>query len=120
MIQVTPQMRILVAVEPADFRKGIDGLARLCREELAQDPFSGTAFVFRNRRSTSIRVLVFDGQGYWLATKRLSAGRFRFWPAGTSEKATSLEAHQLQLLLSGGDPDAGKAAPVWRRVSPGS
>jgi transposase len=39
MIQVTPHMRILVAVEPADFRKGIDGLARLCREELRSDPF---------------------------------------------------------------------------------
>ena len=121
MIQVTPQMRILVALDPADFRRGIDGLARMCREELAQDPFSGAAFVFRNRRRTSIRVLIYDGQGYWLATKRLSAGRFRFWPAGTgSGKATALEAHQLQLLLSGGDPDAGKAAPVWRRVSPGS
>ena len=84
MIQVTPQMRILVAVEPADFRKGIDGLARVCRQELASDPFSGAAFVFRNRRATSIKVLVFDGQGFWLATKRLSAGRFRFWPAGTA------------------------------------
>ena len=120
MIQVTPQMRILVAVEPADFRRGIDGLARVCRQELASDPFSGAAFVFRNRRATSIKLLVFDGQGFWLATKRLSAGRFRFWPAGTGQKATALEAHQLQLLLSGGDPAAGKAAPVWRRVSPES
>jgi len=92
MIQVTPQMRILVAVEPADFRRGIDGLARLCREELAQDPFSGAAFVFRNRRRTSIRVLVYDGQGYWLATKRLSTGRFRFWPAGTGDGARSASA----------------------------
>ena len=46
MIQVTPQMRILVAVEPADFRKGIDGLARMCREALRSDPFSGVVFVF--------------------------------------------------------------------------
>ena len=50
MIQVTPQMRILVAVEPADFRKGIDGLARVCREVLRQDPFSGYVSVFCNRR----------------------------------------------------------------------
>jgi transposase len=57
MIQVTPQMRILVAVEPADFLRGIDGLARLCREELAQDPFSGAAFVFRNRRRISMNAL---------------------------------------------------------------
>jgi transposase len=49
MIQVTPQMRILVAVEPADFRKGIDGLARVCRDALSSDPFSGGVFVFCNK-----------------------------------------------------------------------
>ena len=69
MIQVTPQMRILVAVEPADFRRGIDGLARVCRQELASDPFSGAAFVFRNRRATSIKLLVFDGQGFWFCAE---------------------------------------------------
>lgn len=50
MIQLTPHMRILVAVEPADFRKGIDGLARVCKEQLRHDPFKGIVFVFRNRR----------------------------------------------------------------------
>jgi len=64
MIQVTPQMRILVAVEPADFRKGIDGLARLCKEELKRDPFCGWVFVFRNRRGTAVKILVYDGQGF--------------------------------------------------------
>lgn len=80
MIQVTPQMRILLCLEPADFRRGIDGLAQLCREALSADPFSGTAFVFRNRRRTSLKILVYDGQGYWLCQKRLSEGRFRWWP----------------------------------------
>ena len=80
MIQVTPQMRLLVAVEPADFRKGIDGLARVYREALAADPFSGTVFVFRNRRGIAIKLLAYDGQGFWLCQKRLSAGRFRYWP----------------------------------------
>ena len=116
MIQVTPQMRILVAVEPTDFRAGIDGLARVCRAELQADPFSGWVFVFRNRRRTAIKVLIFDGQGFWLAHKRLSAGRFRFWPESTG-KSCRLEAHQLALLLSGGNPLAGEVAPQWRRVS---
>jgi hypothetical protein len=49
MIQITPQMRILVATAPADFRCGIDGLGRVCKEALSQDPFRGTLFVFRNR-----------------------------------------------------------------------
>ena len=60
MIQVTPQMRILLAVAPADFRRGMDGLARLCREVLQTDPFSGAAFVFRNRRRTAIKIVVYD------------------------------------------------------------
>jgi len=66
VIQLTTHMRILVAVEPADFRKGIDGLAAVCRLRLDQDPFQGTVFVFRNRRATAIKILVYDGQGFGL------------------------------------------------------
>jgi transposase len=54
MIQITPQMRIVVAVEPADFRKGIDGLAHVCKEVLKHDPFAGWVFVFRNRPATAV------------------------------------------------------------------
>jgi len=73
VIQITPQMRILVAVDAQDFRKGIDGLARICREVLAADPFCGALFVFRNRRQTALRVLCDDGQGFWLAHKAVVA-----------------------------------------------
>lgn len=121
MIQVTPQMRVLVAVEPADFRKGIDGLARVVRAELDSDPFSGCVFVFRNRRSTAVKILVYDGQGFWLCQKRLSAGRFAHWPNGATGKgARAVIAHELQVLLSGGDFEAVRAAPPWRLVSAGS
>ncbi len=114
MIQVAPQMRVLVAVEPADFRKGIDGLAKLAREELEHDPFSGCLFVFRNRKATAVKILVYDGQGFWLCYKRLSTGRFRCWPSG--HKLRALEAHELQVLLSAGDFEAVAAAPPWRRL----
>ena len=117
MIQITPQMRILLAVEPAYFRKGIDGLARLCREELKHDPFSGTLFVFRNRKATAIRVLVYDGQGFWLAYKRLSSGRFRWWPRRDGERVCAMEAHEVQLLFWNGNPAAADASPFWRKVS---
>jgi len=119
MIQVTPQMRILLAVAPADFRRGMDGLARLCREVLQADPFSGAAFVFRNRRATAIKILVYDGQGFWLMHKRLSKGKFRWWPEDDGE-AKRLEVPQLQLLLWNGNPDHAQTAPAWRRVSGGS
>lgn len=117
MIQVTPQMRVLVAVEPADFRRGIDGLAQTCRAVLQSDPFSGAVFVFRNRRRTAVKILVFDGQGFWLCQKRLSTGRFRWWPSRRTEAVTSLQAHELHVLLCGGDPSGTKGAPVWRKVN---
>jgi transposase len=116
VIQITPQMRLLLAVEPVDFRKGIDGLARLCREALASDPFSGTLFVFRNRRGQALKILVYDGQGFWLCQKRLSAGQFRWWPRGAQERVCRLEVHELQLLLWNGDPARCGAAPQWRRL----
>jgi len=116
MIQLTPQLRILVAVEPADFRKGIDGLARVCKEVLKADPFSGYVFVFRNRRATAIKALAYDGQGYWLCQKRLSVGRFRWWPSSATEAAQLLDAHELQVLLAAGNPAAAQLAPAWRRV----
>lgn len=117
MIQLTPHMRILVAAEPVDFRRGIDGLARACREVFdGADPFSGAVFVFRNRPGTAVKVLVYDGQGFWLCHKRLSAGRFRWWPLSGGGAHRALEAQQLQVLLSGGNPTGAEAAPAWRRI----
>jgi transposase len=115
LIQLAPQFRILVAIEPVDGRRGIDSLAQLCREKLAADPFSGCVFIFRTRRGTAIKLLAFDGQGFWLATKRLSKGRFKWWPTGT-EPAQTLRAHQAQLLLAAGNP-ATEAPPAWRQLN---
>lgn len=118
MIQITPQMRVLVAVEPVDFRRGIDGLAQICRAQLESDPFSGCVFVFRNRNATAVKLLVYDGQGFWLMQKRMSSSRFRSWPTATDAKSSrSLESHELQVLLSGGDFEAVAAPAPWRRVS---
>jgi transposase len=120
MIQITPQMRILVAIEPTDFRRGIDGLARVCKDVLKQDPLCGWVFVFRNRAATALKILVYDGQGFWLCHKRLSSGRFRWWPSRADEAgARSLAAHEMQVLLSAGNPEATQAAPAWRPVTPG-
>jgi transposase len=118
MLQITPQMKILVAIEPADFRRGIDALARLCQEALRQDPFGGTVFVFRNRRGTALKVLMYDGQGFWLCHKRLSQGRFPWWPSAVEGNVQRLAAHQLSVLLAAGNPMRTGAAADWRPVGP--
>jgi transposase len=116
MIQITPHMRILVAVQPVDFRKGIDGLAALCRQVLSSDPLGGTLFVFCSRRRHAIKCLTYDGQGFWICQKRLSQGRFSGWPKADSGGSLRLDAYQLQLLLWNGDPAQANTAPLWRPV----
>jgi transposase len=119
MIQVTPHMKVLVATEPVDFRRGIDGLAAVCRQQLQTDPMTGAVFVFRSRRGCAVKLLVYDGQGFWLCHKRLSSGRFRWWPSpGADARCAQLAAHELQVLLSAGNPSGTQAAPAWRPLRP--
>ena len=83
------------------------------RTNSLQDPFSGCVFVFRSRSGTAIRLLSYDGQGYWLAQKRLSKGRFVWWPEA-DQPTKPLEA---QLLMAAGDVSRVRAAPMWRRLN---
>jgi transposase len=71
-------------------------------------------FVFRNRRGTSVKILVYDGQGFWLCQKRLSKGRFRWWPASISEALKKMESREMQLVLWNGDPSRAAMGPLWR------
>jgi transposase len=116
MLQLTPQSRILVAVEPADFRAGIDRLCGVCRQQLQQNPLEGAVFVFRNRRATAIKLLVYDGQGFWLCTKRLSSGRFHWWPQGETP-SQRLSARELAIVLWNGYPAGAHMAEDWRQVA---
>jgi len=118
MIQITPHVRILVAHQPVDFRKGIDGLCRVCREVIRKDPFSGAFFIFMNRQRTAIRILSYDGQGFWLCHKRLSSGRFRPLEADAGSSPRSLGALELQTLLWNGDLKKIHAVPLFRPISP--
>ncbi|MCA1617019.1 MAG: IS66 family insertion sequence element accessory protein TnpB [Acidobacteria bacterium] len=116
MIQLPPQLQILLAYDPVDFRQGIDRLAALCRNQLNHNPFSGTVFLFRNRRGTALKLLIYDGQGFWLCLKRFSKGRLAWWPQATGAPLHPLAAHQLSVLLMNGHPDLARFQEPWRRL----
>jgi transposase len=121
MIAITPNTRVMVAIKPQDFRKGIDGLSQICRSVLSSDPKDGAIYVFRCRNGKSIKLLAHDRQGFWLAQKRLDAGRFRYWPTSPTDTASAtLFADEFLTLICAGNRKFGYAnAPLWwHKVDP--
>lgn len=116
MLQLSPQHRIFVCIPAVDFRKGIDGLGGYCRRQLQQDPMSGAIFVFRNRARTAIKLLVYDGQGFWLCMKRLSAGRLQWWPSSVDDYI-HIQARELHILLWNGNPEQAQLADDWKQLA---
>lgn len=112
MLQITPSMKIFVCVQSVDFRKGIDGLAAICRQQLQKNPLEGALFVFRGGSKKAIKLLTYDGQGFWLCTKRLSKGKFLWWP-----DQPQIMARQLQTLLWNGNPEQAYFSEDWRKIS---
>ena len=119
MIQLVPHIKILLAIAPVDFRKGADTLAALCKEQLSEDPYSGTLFVFRNRRGTALKLLIYDGVGFWLFWRRFSQGKIRWWPQAADDTALlhSLAAQQLSALLYNANPMQMQFAPDWKQIA---
>jgi transposase len=111
MIQITPQPHIFIHIDPLDFRKGIDGLIGFCQSKLAQSPFSGTVFVFRNTKGTAVKLLVYDGTGFWLMHKRFSRGALKYWPPNANPKIC---ATNLIVILNQGRP--GHLSSAWRAL----
>ena len=107
MILVPPGVRILLAARPIDFRKGMDGLAALVQQALRADPFQGDVFIFRPRRADRVKILVYDGTGLVLYSKRLESGRFS-WPS-PADGVVRLTSAQLTTLLEG---------LAWHRLQP--
>jgi len=93
--------RIMVATQPVDFRKGMNGLVALVASALKADPYCGDIFVFRAKRGDRLRCLYWDGSGMILATKWLENGSFTFPPI--RDGAMSMPAEQFGLLIAGLD-----------------
>ena len=116
MLQLTPQHRLLLAVKPVDFRKGINSLIALCKLQLNEEADSGTIFVFTNRRKESVKLLVYDGQGFWLCMKRFSQGKLKWWPKA-GDSTYKISAKELQILLYQGDPRRAAIMEDWKSVA---
>lgn len=101
MIAAPTGVKVLVATKPVDFRKGAEGLMALVQEQLRQEPFSGTIFVFRSKRADRLKIVAWDGSGLVLLWKRLEQGAFR-WPP-ISDGVMRLSASQFAALVDGMD-----------------
>lgn len=113
MIQLNAHTPLYIGLDPIDFRCGIDKLAIISQTVSGLDPKQGYVFAFRNRSYTSVKLLAFDGSGFWLMQKRLSVGRLQWWPRHSGE--ANLSAEELFIVLRGADP-RGLLQPAWRRV----
>jgi transposase len=115
VLTLLPTGRILVAIEPVDGRKGIDGLAGVVRTALGRDPRSGDLFVFRNRRGDRLKILAWMGDGFALYLRRLERGTFAFPAAATKDLA--LSPTQLAMILGGLDLAAARPRPRFATTS---
>lgn len=110
MLSLSAGVRVHFALGPTDMRKSFNGLAAATLRELGADPLSGDVFAFCNRRRTLLKLLMWDGSGFWIFAKRLESGTFA-WPAGASDRSG---AEQLAAVLAGLDPGSPRSPGWWR------
>lgn len=114
MFHMNQNLKIVLAVEPADLRKSFNGLYMIARDELGEIPENGAMFIFSNRTRTRIKVLCFDGTGCWVSVKRLEQGTFS-WPKDSEEEQMTLKPEALSLLLDGVDLRGPSLRPWYQR-----
>lgn len=118
MLSFSGSLKVLVALEPCDMRKGFNGLHALVTKRLGEDPRQGTLFVFTNRRHTRLKILCWDGTGLWVLTRRLEQGTFS-WPKNMEPEVTKLRLtpQALAILTDGVDLRGAKLRPWYERES---
>ncbi len=116
MLSFAGSLRVFVALEACDMRKGFNGLHALVTERLGEDPKTGALFVFTNRRRTRLKILCWDGTGLWVLTKRLEQGTFS-WPKHVEPQVTKLPLtpQALALLTDGVDLRGANMRPWYER-----
>jgi transposase len=114
MLSLPPSVRVFIATQPVDGRKGADSLMVIVRDVFEHDPLSGHLFVFFSKRCDRVRIVYWDRNGFATWTKRLERGRFR--PAFSEDgrlKASAIEAAELGLVIEGLDLRGAQRRPRW-------
>lgn len=116
MLSFSGSLKVFVALEACDMRKGFNGLAALVEQRLAEDLKAGALFVFSNRRHTRIKILCWDGTGLWVLSKRLEKGTFS-WPKQIEPEKSKLRLNPqaLAMLTDGVDLRGAKLRPWYER-----
>lgn len=120
MLTLGPTVKVYLARGTTDMRKSFDGLAGAVREVLAEDPLSGHLFVFCGRRRHLVKILYWDGTGFWLVAKRLARGTFSWPDPSDGQSAITLRPDELTALLGGVDLGRTTWRPWWRAPAPSS
>ena len=115
MLQISSTSKVYFAKNSIDFRCGIESLSGFCCHKLMQDPMSGAYFVFKNKKGSQLKVLNYDGVGYFLCLRRFSKGKISWWPIEREECV--MEPRELSLLLFGGSPQTALLPGYWKKFS---
>lgn len=123
MLSLPPSVRVFVATQPVDGRKGIDSLMVIVRDVFGHDPLTGHLFVFFSKRCDRVRIIYWDRSGFAMWMKRLERGRFR--PAFSADGqlgVSAMEAAELALIIEGLDLRGARRRPRWepRATRPGA
>jgi transposase len=113
MLTPSPSVRVYLATEPVDLRRGHDGLCALVRAMYGRDPYDGSVFAFVGRRGDRIKLLYWDRGGFVLVYKRLEQGRFRLPHVPADASSVTLDASSLAMLLDGVDLASVRRIPAW-------
>lgn len=114
MLSLPPSVRLFVATQPVDGRKGVDSLMVLVRDVFRHDPLSGHLFVFFSKRCDRVRVVYWDRSGFAMWTKRLERGRFSpTFSADGTLAVSAMEAAKLALVVEGIDLAGARRRARW-------
>ena len=114
MLTLPRSVRIVLATEPVDMRRGHDGLCAIVRNQWRLDPFAGHLFVFLGKRSDRLKCLFWDRGGFVLYYKRLERGRFRMPKVAADGRSVQVDATELAMLLDGIDVRSVRRAEHWQ------